>query len=67
MCNHIGSEKVLDALPWASQSDWLKAQPSVWVVDKRPAGYVKTFKNLQTLLGETVLLRMLCCVIITVS
>jgi carboxypeptidase D len=56
VCNHIGSEKVLDALSWSGQGEWLLAQPSVWVVDKRPAGYVKTHKNLQTLLGGLVVM-----------
>ena len=50
VCHHLGTESMLMALPWAGQDGWLKAETSVWAVGKVPAGYVKTFKNLQTLL-----------------
>lgn len=52
VCNHIGTEKVLNSLLWDAQESWLKTVPHVWVVDKKPAGYLKTYKNLQSLLGR---------------
>ena len=51
ICNHLGSEKMLRALPWSGRDEWLKAQPGIWLVDKQPAGYIKSYKNLQSLLG----------------
>jgi carboxypeptidase D len=61
ICNHMGSEKMLMELPWSGRSDWLKAQPGVWLVDKQPAGYIKTYKNLQSLLGKLFSVEMLSC------
>jgi carboxypeptidase D len=55
ICNHVGSERVLQELPWTGREEYLKAQPGVWLVDRQPAGYIKTYKNLQSLLGT------LCC------
>lgn len=51
ICNHLGSEKMLRALPWFGRNEWLKAQPGIWLVDKQPAGFIKSYKNLQSLLG----------------
>lgn len=51
ICNHIGSEKMLRELHWTGRDAWLKAQPGVWLVDKQPAGYVKSHRNLHSLLG----------------
>ena len=51
ICNHLGSEKMLRNLPWRGREQWMMAQPGVWLVDKQPAGYIKTHKNLQSLLG----------------
>lgn len=50
ICNHLGTDKMLRMLSWSGQADWLKAQSGVWLVDKQPAGYVQSFKNLQSLL-----------------
>lgn len=37
ICNHLGTEKVLNELEWSGQSEWLKAQPGVWFVEgKQP-------------------------------
>jgi len=49
-CNHLGTEKMLEELQWAGRDAWVQAQPGVWLVDKQPAGYIKTYKNLQSLL-----------------
>ena len=49
VCNHLGVEALLAALPWTGQADWQKAETSVWVVDRSPAGYVKVARNLQAL------------------
>jgi carboxypeptidase C (cathepsin A) len=50
ICNHLGTDKMLRLLPWTGQSEWLKSQPGVWIVDKQPAGYIQSFKNLHSLL-----------------
>ena len=51
VCNHIGVEKMLAGLAWDGRSGYLDAQRGVFVVDKQPAGYVKSSMNLQYLLG----------------
>ena len=51
ICNHMGTERMLQELQWNGREEWIKAQPGVWLVDKQPAGYIKSFKNLQSLLG----------------
>jgi carboxypeptidase C (cathepsin A) len=53
ICNHLGTEKMLSKLAWLGKNEWLKSQPGIWLVDKQPAGYIKTYKNLQSLLGNT--------------
>ena len=50
ICNHMGTERVLQELQWTGRDEWIKAQPGVWLVDRQPAGYIKTYKNLQSLL-----------------
>ena len=50
VCNHIGSEKVFDDLQWSGQDEWRKAQPGIWSVNGRTAGYMKTHRSLQYLL-----------------
>ena len=52
ICNHLGIERSLGQLQWRGQQEWLRAQPGVWVVDKKPAGYLHAHQNLQYLLGE---------------
>lgn len=51
VCHFLGNEKVLSSLPWSGQSQWIEQtkSPGVWYVDKKPAGFVKAFKNLQSL------------------
>jgi carboxypeptidase D len=51
ICNHLGSERMLRELPWVGREAWLKAQPGIWLVDRQPAGYVKSHRNLHSLLG----------------
>jgi carboxypeptidase D len=57
ICNHVGNERFLDALPWSRASDYIQQIRHVWdaPVDPalkmnynvgRPDGYVKTFENL---------------------
>lgn len=50
ICNHLGTDKMLRLLSWAGQEEWLRAQPGVWLVDKQPAGFIQTYKNLHSLL-----------------
>lgn len=51
ICNHLGVELMLQELTWTGQSGWLKAQPGIWVVNHETLGFVKTFGNLESLLG----------------
>lgn len=51
ICNHIGIEKVLRALPWKHQKDWLLAQPGVWAAEGKPIGFSRAFENLDFLIG----------------
>lgn len=50
ICNHLSTETVLNALPWSGKAEWNKAPSGVWLLDKRPVGYQRSFKNLQSLL-----------------
>lgn len=52
ICNHMNMEKVLDGLWWTGRNDWLAAQPGVWMQGNRPVGYIRRYKNLQSLLGK---------------
>jgi carboxypeptidase D len=52
ICNHMGTERMLRELEWSGRQEWLKAHPGVWLVDKQPAGYITSSKNLHSLLGE---------------
>jgi carboxypeptidase D len=54
ICNHIGVEKALLYLPWSHKDDWNKAQPGVWLLDNQPAGYSKSYQNLQYLRGTSI-------------
>lgn len=49
--NHIGTEAALDQLEWTGSKDWRSVGVSPWIVNKRPAGYIRAFKNLQSLIG----------------
>lgn len=50
ICNHMNMEKVLDGLLWSGHNEWLKSQPGVWMQNNRPVGYIRKYKNLQSLL-----------------
>lgn len=51
-CNHAGNERFLDMLPWQHTKDWITSKRYAWdatngnKVTSKPAGYVKSFKNL---------------------
>ena len=47
-CDHVGTEKALDALEWAHQSDYLLAKRYAWASpsDGNIAGYMKETANL---------------------
>jgi carboxypeptidase D len=49
VCHHLGTENLLMDLSWSGNTGWQKADTGVWVVDNSPAGYIKQFKNLQSL------------------
>lgn len=50
ICNHVGNELFLQALPWKHQEDWIKAERYAWVAppkaDMGASGYVKEYENL---------------------
>ena len=55
ICNHVGNERSLDALPWSKASEYMQQPRHAWdaPVDpalknnlNRPDGFVKTFENL---------------------
>jgi carboxypeptidase D len=52
VCNHLGSEYTLSSLNWTGLGGWLQAQRGVWIVNNKPAGYIKTFQNLMFLIGK---------------
>ena len=57
VCNHIGTETMLDQLPWSGRNDFMSAAGYVWVlnetstvsspgvVEKVPAGYGRSTSN----------------------
>jgi len=51
ICNHLNLERVLDKLPWSGREEWLKTQPGIWMEGKKPLGYIREHKNLQSLTG----------------
>lgn len=54
ICNHVGNERLLDALSWRSRKEWAEeSKRYAWDVldetkesEKGPAGYVREHKNL---------------------
>ena len=67
VCNHLGSEYTLSRLEWSGRLDWLKAQRGIWMLNGYPVGYMKSYKNLQYLIGKKlicsrVILMILCYV-----
>jgi carboxypeptidase D len=52
VCNHLGSEYTLSRLNWTGLNGWLQAQRGVWIVNNKPAGYMKAYQNLMFLVGK---------------
>lgn len=62
ICNHLGTEKMLNKLVWNGRADWLRSTAGecdfliflnfagVWAVDNSPAGFIRTAKNLKFLI-----------------
>lgn len=51
ICNHIGTEKMLEKMDWNGNKGWRSAKSSLWSADgKSPSGYIKSYQNLQFLL-----------------
>jgi carboxypeptidase D len=46
ICNHLGTEKMLNKLLWNGRADWLRSTTGVWAVDNNPSGFVRKAKNL---------------------
>lgn len=38
ICNHLGVEKGVNRINWKYKTEWLKAQPGVWLKNKKPVG-----------------------------
>ncbi|EED95935.1 serine carboxypeptidase, partial [Thalassiosira pseudonana CCMP1335] len=54
ICNHVGNEKVLDALPWNRNNEYMMQARHAWdsennYVHGRPDGYIKQYENLSFL------------------
>ncbi|KAL7544116.1 hypothetical protein ACHAXR_013558 [Thalassiosira sp. AJA248-18] len=60
ICNHVGNEKLLDALPWSKTSQYIQQPRYAWesgvdtslkfnYIHGRPDGYIKQFENLSFL------------------
>jgi carboxypeptidase D len=50
ICNHVSSENVLNDMAWKGQAGFQTANSGVWIIDNAPAGYIREFQNLQSLL-----------------
>jgi hypothetical protein len=51
ICNHIGTQKMLDKMEWNGNAGWRAAKSAVWSVDgKEPSGYIKSYQSLSFLL-----------------
>lgn len=48
ICNHIGTETALNELNWEGQEQWANTKPGVWLVGQKPAGYARSYRNLQS-------------------
>lgn len=52
ICNHVGTETALRELKWDGQEQWKQARPGAWFAiantNGQPAGYVRTYRNLQS-------------------
>jgi carboxypeptidase D len=50
ICNHVGNERLLEALPWKHRDDWILSSRYAWGdgIDgsSKPVGYVKEYENL---------------------
>ena len=49
ICNHIGVEKAIRNLKWKSRKTWLQSSTTLWLLDKRPVGYITSHANLHNL------------------
>ena len=60
ICNHVGNEELLDALPWSKTSQYVQQPRHAWesgvdvsfkvnYTPGRPDGYIKQFENLSYL------------------
>jgi carboxypeptidase D len=46
ICNHLGTEKMLNKLLWNGRAEWLRSTTGVWAVNNNPSGFVRNAKNL---------------------
>ena len=49
ICHHLGTQRMLHELNWKHRDSWRGAVSDVWTLAGAPVAYVKTFKNLQSL------------------
>jgi len=53
ICNHVGNERLLEALPWKHRDNWIMASRFAWGDgingSSKPVGYVKEYENLSFL------------------
>jgi pimeloyl-ACP methyl ester carboxylesterase len=50
ICNHIGTQRMLDKMEWNGNAGWRAAKSAVWSADgKDPSGYIKSYQNLNFL------------------
>eukprot|EP01041_Mallomonas_annulata_P003070 gene3070-6020_t len=49
ICQHLGTERMLQDLDWSGRQGWMDTKVGVWLVDGQPAGYLKAYRNLQSL------------------
>jgi carboxypeptidase D len=52
ICNHLNIETALDIFNWTGLPDWLLSRPGIWSLNKRPTGYIRKARNLQSLLSK---------------
>ena len=45
-CNAAGTEQLLNAMKWSGAQEWYSTPRGLWTVGKEPAGYTKSYKNL---------------------
>eukprot|EP00742_Colponemidia_sp_Colp-10_P000888 GILJ01000964.1.p1 GENE.GILJ01000964.1~~GILJ01000964.1.p1 ORF type:complete len:556 (-),score=84.06 GILJ01000964.1:375-2042(-) len=42
ICNHVGNDRFLEAMQWSGQAEYVQSPAIPWIVNKIPAGYVKS-------------------------